>query len=134
MDRTRSDLDQLRDELESLRDRVNKLEHRLEETNLPTVTSDLRAFVERTDPSSHTERALAICYHLEFYGEAEGITSAKLEDCYKECRLPPPKNPSDVLRRTGENGWLMRKSEEGQLTIWGVTANGQNLIENRIEQ
>lgn len=127
-------LDQLRNELKNLRDRVDTLEERLEEDGSPSITSDLRDFVERTDPSSHTERALAICYHLEFHGDAEGITSAKLEDCYKECRLPPPTNPSDVLRRAGENGWIMRKSKEQQATLWCVTADGQKFIEDRIDQ
>lgn len=134
MNNNTNTLDQLRKELESLRDRVDTLEKRFEEDSSPSVTSDLRDFVERTTPSSHTERALAICYHLEFYKNSEGITSTKLESCYKKCRLAPPKNPSDVLRRAGENGWLMRKSKEDRTTIWCVTADGQTLIEDRIEQ
>ena len=129
------ELQKIRGELDALRSRVAELEKQIQDGGSAfTTASDLRSFVEATDPSSNTERALAICYYLEFHDDSKGITSRKLDERYKECRLPPPANSSDVLRRAGENGWLMRRDEEEGSTLWCVTADGQQIIENRTAQ
>jgi len=129
-----TEVEELQQEVSELRKRVERLEERLQEGGPPVDASSLRPFVESTDPSSHTERALAIGYYLDFYmGEAD-FTVGDIEEGYTECRLQPPSNPSDVLGRAENNGWLVKTGSEGRTILWRVSAEGQRLIESKLEQ
>jgi len=66
--------------------------------------------------------------------DAEGFTVNDIENGYTECRLQPPSNTSDVLGRAEDNGWLLRAGTEGRTTLWRVSAEGQDLIEHKLEQ
>lgn len=129
-----ADIEELRQEVSDLRRRVQNLEERLQTGGPPVDTSSLRSFVESTNPSSHTERALAIGYHVDFYMGEEAFTVNDIENGYTECRLQPPSNTSDVLGRAEDNGWLLRAGSEGRTTLWRVSAEGQDLIERKLEQ
>lgn len=129
-----TDMEELQQEVSELRKRIEQLEERLQENGPPADASSLRSFVESTGPSSHTERALAIGYHLDFYEGTNSFTVSDIEEGYTECRLQPPSNPSDVLGRAENNGWLLRTGTEGRVTLWRVSADGERFIENKLEQ
>lgn len=129
-----ADIEELQQEVSNLRQRVQRLEERLQTHGPPVDASELRSFVEGTHPSSHTERALAIGYYLDFYMGEDAFTVNDIDDGYTECRLQTPSNTSDVLGRAEGNGWLLRTGSEGRTTLWRVSADGQDLIERKLEQ
>lgn len=119
----------LREHVAELEERVTELENRLDGTDNPAAGADLRGFVESRNPSSHTERSLYIAYYLETNREQDEFTVDDIEGAYRECRVQPAGNMSDVLGRMEEREWLLRSGKKGQTQVWRLTATALNTVE-----
>jgi hypothetical protein len=119
----------LREHVAELEERVTELENRLDGTDNPAAGADLREFVESHNPSSHTERSLYIAYYLETNREQDEFTVDDVKAAYRECRVQPAGNMSDVLGRMEEREWLLRSGKEGQTQVWRLTAKALNTVE-----
>lgn len=126
------EVEMFRTQITRLKERVTELEHRLDSQNTLKVEAGLREFVESLDPSSHTERALYIAYYLEANRGLGNFTVADIEEEYRECRVKPASNMSDVLSRMEDQGWLLRDGTDGQANLWRLTASGQEAVEKEI--
>lgn len=125
---------ELREEVEDLKERVSRLEERLESGSASSENvTGLREFVGEFDPSTHTERALAIGYHLDEHQGQEKFTSDDIEDGYRTARESPPANMSDVLANCEERDWMMRDGEEGQTQLRMLTSGGLDYVEEVLE-
>lgn len=129
----REEVEELRTHVEDLQERVSELEQRLDGDESQKDTGDIRRFVESCNPSSHTERSLAIAYYLETYRGKENFTVADVEDGYRECRVQIAGNMSDVLGRMEDNNWLLRDGKENRKQLWRLTASGLNKVEEKID-
>lgn len=128
-----NEVEELQTQVSQLEKRVSELENRLNETTEPQVVQEIREFVESYDPSSHTERSLAIAYYLESYRDKERFTVGDIEDGYRECRVKPASNMSDVLGRMEERDWLLRDGKEGQTQLWRLTAIALETVEQEVD-
>lgn len=133
MSRMSEEVEELQSQVEDLQERVTELEQRLNEGGSTDDAGDIREFVESFDPSSHTERSLAIAYYLETYRERENFTVNDIEEGYRECRVQAAGNLSDVLGRMEDNNWLLRDGKENRKQLWRLTANGLDKLEEEIE-
>jgi len=124
-----NEVEELRTQMNQLEERVNELERRLDGDVEPEVNEGIREFVESLNPSSHTERALGVAYYLETYRDKETFTVSDIEDGYRECRVKPASNMSDVLGRMAERDWLLRDGKEGQTQLWRLTATAIETFE-----
>jgi len=124
-----NEVEELRTQMNQLEERVNELERRLDGDVEPEVNEGIREFVESLNPSSHTERALGVAYYLETYRDKETFTVSDIEDGYRECRVKPASNMSDVLGRMAERDWLLRDGKEGQTQLWRLTATALETFE-----
>jgi hypothetical protein len=124
----------LRAEVEDLKDRVSSLEAKLEENpTAATEATNLEAFVDRFDPSTHKERAVSIGYFLEHYEGQNFFTTPDIEDGYRTCRMKLPANMSDVLNNAEDVGWIMRDGSGGQTTNRKLTKDGIKMVEEVID-
>ena len=126
-------LEELRTQVEDLQERISELEQRLDGGRSQEATGDIRQFVESLNPSSHTERSLAIAYYLESYRGLENFTVNDIENGYHECRVQTGSNMSDVLGRMEGNNWLLRDGKENRKQLWRLTASGLNKVEEDID-
>lgn len=117
----------LEQQIEQLRERVNDIEGLLE-GNHAIASNGMRAFVLDQDLGTHTERATAIGYFLEFEEDQDNFTSHDLEEGYRTCRLQKPSNPSDILAKAENRGWLMRDSESERTQLWRLTNDGIDFV------
>ena len=124
-----NEAEELRTQMNQLEERVNELERRLDGDVEPEANEGIREFVESLNPSSHTERALGVAYYLETYRDKETFTVSDIEDGYRECRVKPASNMSDVLGRMAERDWLLRDGKEGQTQLWRLTATALETFE-----
>ena len=118
----------LRQRLSNLEARVEALEEQAQRGELNEDVPGLRAFVDGCSPNSHTERALAIGYYLDVMSADGSFTIHDIIEGYHACREPEPSNPSDVVGRAGEAGWLMKDGRQDGLQQWRVTAEGERKI------
>lgn len=125
-------VEELQTQVHQLEKRVTELENRLNGEADPEAAEGIREFVEASDPSSHTERALSIAYYLESYRDKERFTVGDIEDGYRECRVKPASNMSDVLGRMEERDWLLRDGKEGQTQLWRLTATALETVEQEV--
>ncbi|MCO8254526.1 hypothetical protein NKF26_12005 [Haladaptatus sp. AB618] len=124
----------LRDEVDDLKERVSTLEKRLEGgEGTPEDFVGLREFVNKTNPSTHNERALVIGYHFDRQQGKESFSSDDIEGGYRTAREPLPANISDVLSKCENKGWLMRDGKEGQAQLRVVTSDGLKYVEEMFE-
>lgn len=123
---------ELRSQVKQLQERVTELERHLDGKEEPEVADGIRKFVESFGPSSHTERALSVAYYLESYRGKENFTVGNIEDGYRECRVKPASNMSDVLGRMEDRDWLLRDGTNGQTQLWRLTATALETVEEEI--
>jgi hypothetical protein len=116
-----------------LEDRVNALEQKLNKP--PQIQKDdLRSFVEEVNPSDHYERAVAIGYYLEHLEEQENFSSNDIEEGYDRCKEKKYSNTATLLRRIHENkGWIMKDEKDGNTTLWKTTGDGEDMVEEAME-
>ena len=119
----------LEEQVEELKQRVTEIENRLDGTDQPTAGATLREFVEENDPSSHTERSLYIAYYLETQRGVGEFTVGDIEDAYRECRVQPAGNMSDVLGRMEDRDWVLRAGTDGRAQLWKLTGTALNTVE-----
>jgi hypothetical protein len=120
--------------MKELEQRVTELEQRLDSGENVEATADIIEFVQSLDLSNHQERALAIAYYLEKYRDYDNFTSGDIEEGYRECRLTRPANMSDVLGKMNDNyGWSIRDGKDGQVALWRLSIDGQQKIEEELE-
>ena len=124
--------EELRSQMNQLQERVTELERRLDGDEEPDAAEGIREFVESFDPTSHTERSLSIAYYLETYRDKEKFTVGDIEDSYRECRVKPASNMSDVLGRMEGRDWLLRDGTNGQTQLWRLTASALETVEEEI--
>lgn len=128
------DNESLQEQIHDLEERVVALEQKFDTGDVPEETSDLRAFVEEYNPSTHIERATAIGYHLEKHQGYENFTIEDIEEGYRACKTQKPSNPSDVLAGAEERGWMMRDGKEEHYQQWVLTREGEQLVEEVINE
>ncbi len=128
-----NEVEELRAQVTELKERVTELENRLDGTAENESTEGIREFVESFEPSSHTERSLSIAYYLEHYRGKESFTVEDIEGGYRECRVKPAGNMSDVLGRMEERDWLLRDGKEGQTQLWRLTATALDTVEEEVK-
>jgi cell division septum initiation protein DivIVA len=127
-------------EIETLQERVQQLEERVKtleqkfQSGEPIGASDLRSFVEDVEPTTHVERAIAIGYYLEKSQGFNNFTIEDIEEGYRECKIQKPANPSDVLANAEGRGWMMRDGKEDHYQLWVLTRDGENTIEEMIDE
>ncbi|WP_280535510.1 hypothetical protein [Halopenitus sp. POP-27] len=126
------EVEELRSQMNQLQERVTELERRLNGDEEPEAAEGIREFVESFDPSSHTERSLSIAYYLETYRDKEKFTVSDIEDGYRECRVKPASNMSDVLGRMEGRDWLLRDGTNGQTQLWRLTATALEIVEEEL--
>jgi hypothetical protein len=124
--------EELRSQMNQFQERVTELERRLDGDEEPDAAKGIREFVESFDPSSYTERSLSIAYYLETYRDKEKFTVGDIEDGYRECRVKPASNMSDVLGRMEGRNWLLRDGTNGQTQLWRLTASALETVEEEI--
>ena len=56
-----------------------------------------------------------------------------IEGGYRECRVKPAGNMSDVLGRMEERDWLLRDGKEGQTQLWRLTATALDTDEEEVK-
>lgn len=117
-------------ELES---RVAELEEKMESKKVTTSESDLTAFLDEVDPSTHVERATSIGFYLVHHKGRDSFKVGDIEDGYIETRNPKPANLSDVLNGAKDKGWLMETGSEGKTKLWTVTSDGDEAVNTRFE-
>lgn len=127
-----NEVEEFRTELNELKERVSELEHRLNGQARPEAAEGIREFVESFDPSSHTERSLGIAYYLESYRGKESFTVGDIEEGYRECRVKPASNMSDVLGRMEGRDWLLRDGKDGQTQLWRLTATALDSVQKEV--
>jgi hypothetical protein len=123
------EVEELRSQMNQLQERVTELELRLDGDEEPEAAEGIREFVESFDPTSHTERSLSIAYYLEMYRDKGNFTVGDIEDGYRECRVKPASNMSDVLGRMEGRNWLLRDGTNGQTQLWRLTASALETVE-----
>lgn len=126
-------MEELQNQVVELTERVSTIENRLDGEENLSVTDGIREFVESFDPSSHTERSLYIAYYLEKYCEKETFSVKDIEEAYRDCRVNPANNMSDVLGRMENRDWLFRDGTEGQTQLWRLTASGLDTVTEEID-
>lgn len=119
----------LKEQVKELEQRVTELENRLDGTDKPTAGAGLKGFVEENNPSSHTERSLYIAYYLEMHRGLDEFTVGDIEDAYREARVQPAGNMSDVLGRMEDRDWILRAGTEGRTQLWKLTATALKTVE-----
>ncbi|MUV56247.1 hypothetical protein [Halogeometricum sp. CBA1124] len=124
-------MEALSEQVEQLTKRVSEIERRIDGKEELSYTGSLRAFVESFEPESHTQRALVIAYYTEQFSERENFTIDDIKDGYRECRVKPPANMSDVLAGMGENDWLLRDGKQNGKQLWRLTSTAQSLVRER---
>lgn len=124
-----NEVEELQTQVNQLEERVNELESRLDGKEQPEVEEGIREFVESLDPSSHTERALGVAYYIETHRGKEAFTVGDVEEGYRECRMKPASNMSDVLGRMENRDWLLRDGKDGQTQLWRLTATALETVE-----
>lgn len=127
-----NEVEELRIQVNQLEERINELERRLNGNQEPEADEGIREFVESLDSSSHTERALGVAYYLETYRGKETFTVGDIEEGYRECRMKPASNMSDVLGRMENRDWLLRDGKDGQTQLWRLTATALETVEEGI--
>ncbi|MFC6719172.1 hypothetical protein ACFQGT_02650 [Natrialbaceae archaeon GCM10025810] len=127
-----NEVEELQTQITQLEERVIELEQRLNGDEEPEATEGIREFVESFNPSSHTERALSVAYYLESYRGKETFDVADIEEGYRECRVKPASNMSDVLGRMEGRDWLLRDGTDGQTQLWRLTATALKTVEEEI--
>jgi hypothetical protein len=128
-----NEVEELRVELAELKERVTELETRLNGQTESEAAGGIRDFVESFNPSSHTERSLCIGYYFESYRGKESFTVEDIEEGYRECRVQPATNMSDVLGRMEDRNWLLRDGKDGQTQLWRLTANALETVERGVD-
>jgi len=124
-----SDTPDLEDRVEELETRITKLEKVVHDGRAGDDVTGMREFVEKIEPSSHPERALAIGYYLDQFEGYENFTRADIEDGYRTCRVQKPANMSDVLGSLRDKGWTMDDGKDGQSQLHRLTNDGISEIE-----
>ena len=122
------EINELRGQVDHLEERVTELEHRLDGQDPPEADQWLRGFVESFEPTSHTERSLCVAYYLETHRNRDNFTVSNIEEGYRDCRVKPAGNMSDVLGRMNDQDWLLRDGTDGQTQLWRVSARGQEVV------
>ncbi|WP_124190539.1 hypothetical protein [Natrarchaeobius oligotrophus] len=128
-----NEVEGLRTQVNQLEERVNELEQRLDGNEELETKEGIREFVESLDPSSHTERALYVAYYLEPYRGKETFDVGDIEEGYRECRMKPAGNMSDVLGRMEDRDWLLRNGTDGQTQLWRLTGTALETVEEEID-
>lgn len=118
--------------LQEVESRVETVERRIEQGDVAEETSGLHEFVQRFDPETHTERALAIAYHLDRHQGRDNFTVADITDGYRTIRTQKPANVSDVLSQVEGKGWIMDDGKEGRTRLWRLTNDGLAEVEEVI--
>lgn len=118
----------IEDRLTELESRVSQLEGELNRNEHQVSKTDLRSFVEESDPTTHKERAVVIGYFIENSRGQSKFTKEEISEGYQECKIPEPANMSDVLANAEESGLLMRSGKDGRLQNWILTADGEQFV------
>lgn len=124
----------VRDRIQELEERVGAIEEQIESGDISYGTPDLRAFVEQIDPSTHVERSVAIGYYLENQKGKNNFTVDDIGEGYRTCKIQKPANMSDALANAENRGWVMRDGVNEQYQQWILTRDGEQFVEEVIDQ
>jgi len=94
----------------------------------------MREFVDAVAPENHIHRAVAIGAYLDQHAGVDGFTTNNIADGYREIRSPKPGNLSDVLRRAGEQEYIMPLESDGQAKRWQLAVEGEELLAARRDE
>lgn len=119
--------------LREIESRVETIEQRIDGDDVAEETTGLREFVQRFDPETHTERALAIAYHLDRHQGRDNFTVADITDGYRTIRAQKPANMSDVLSQVEGKGWTMDDGKDSRTRLWRLTNDGLTEVEEVID-
>lgn len=119
--------------LQEVEDRMDTMERRIEEGGVTEETTGLHELVQRFDPETHTERALAIAYHLEKHRGRDNFTVSDIGGGYRTIRTQKAANMSDVLSQVEKRGWIMDDGKEGRTRLWRLTNDGLSEVEEVID-
>jgi hypothetical protein len=124
----------IHEEIEELRERVEALEEMVQD-NPATVSRsmDLPTFVQEFDPSSHTERIVAIAYYREAHEGEDTFTTSDIREGYQNARFQKPANLSDAIAGAEDKGWVHRKSTDGRETVRQLTRGGVEMVKEVID-
>ena len=125
-------IDSLETRLQEAEDRIKKIERRIDEGDVAEETTGLRDLVQRFGPETHTERALAIAYHLDRHQGQDNFTVADVNDGYRTIRSQKPANMSDVLSQVEGKGWIMDDGKDSRTRLWRLTNDGLSEVEEVI--
>lgn len=125
---------ELKERVAELEERVAELEEMVDGAEVMPSRSDLEEFLDLVSPGTHIERATAIGYHIVHEQERGPFTVADVKEAYADCRLTQPANMSDVLAGAEERGWLIRAGSQGQNTLWNVSRDGDEVVQEGFEQ
>ena len=128
-----NEAEEIRTQVNQLEERVHELERRLDGNEELEAKEGIREFVESLDPSSHTEQALYVAYYLETYRGKETFDVGDIEEGYRESRMKPAGNMSDVLGRMEDRGWLLRDGTNGQIQLWRLTGGALQTVEEGVD-
>lgn len=124
-----SDIDELENRIDKLESRLSEIEQLIHDGKASEQVTGIREFIEKIDPTTHVERALAIAYYLEQHQGRENFCKADIEEGYRTCRIQKPANMSDVIASLEEKGWAMDDGKDGQSRLRRLTTEGLAEIE-----
>lgn len=80
---------------------------------------------------SHNDRVLAIAYY--YISRGEPITSAVVEQAYRESRQPRPTNLSDVIAKLVRKGLLVDSlDKKDNRKAWQITPSGEQYVQEKL--
>lgn len=123
--------------LDELEKRVSKLEVTIfSNADNPVIRrDDLRSFVESLKPKMHEERALYIAYYFEQSGGKNNFSMKDIEDGYEKCKVKKYSNMRMLAKRLHEErGWIMPAGQKDDITLWTLTADGENQVKKTLEK
>jgi len=92
-------------------------------------------FFKKVKARTAVDRVLAAGYYLEVLCGAENFTAAEIRDTIqKKAKIPPPKNPSDLVNNNIQKGYMMAAGDKDGRMAFVLTSDGEEFIKSSLEQ
>lgn len=88
-------------------------------------------FIREKRLESHSDRVVGLAYYLFRYRKMDSFTVKDIEKIYEEARLVPPKNFSDLIKKSSKKGYFIETKEKiDGLKVWKISAKGIEYVES----
>lgn len=131
----------IEDRLDELERRVAKLEANLQVSSAPSSLplqskrQSIKEFLMTKSATTANDRALVMGYFLERNTENEDFTADEIKECFRQAKIPAPKNVNDVVNKNIAKGFMMESGDRrSNAKGWVLTMSGEQYVEGKLSE